>query len=188
MTSRLKEFFIKRPVFSGLTGFLSMILFFAVVLSVSNSVKHFLNELTGFWYLILPLSMLFGFQIGMFSYMVGKARIKTGAVAASGGVSAGSMVMCCLHHVFEALPILGLAGVSVALAGFQENFLLIGNLTASVGTFWMLKTMQEHTLYSEESFWKHIMSVDWKVFTYTFGFFAVVGITLLISRVIGGLI
>ncbi len=136
----------------------------------------------------MPLVVLFGLQVGIFAYMISRKALRSKAVTASGGISAGSMIMCCLHHLFEALPMLGLAGISLALAGFQETFLLIGNISALIGTFWMLKTMQKEKLYSEDSFWSQMMFLDWKTFTYTFTFFGVTGIVFLLTRIVGGLI
>ena len=62
----------------------------------------------------------FGVQIGMFvnTRILIKARSISGATSAAAGagsVSAGSMVACCMHHITDVLPILGISAFAVFL-------------------------------------------------------------------------
>ena len=44
----------------------------------------------------------------------------------SGGTSATAMVACCIHHVTDVLPILGLSAAAGFLARYQHPFMLLG--------------------------------------------------------------
>ena len=44
----------------------------------------------------------------------------------SGGTSVTAMVACCLHHVTDVLPILGLSAAATFLTRYQRPFMLIG--------------------------------------------------------------
>jgi hypothetical protein len=47
-------------------------------------------------------------------------------MGASGGTSATAMVACCIHHVTDVLPILGLSAAASFLTRYQRPFMLIG--------------------------------------------------------------
>jgi hypothetical protein len=44
----------------------------------------------------------------------------------SGGTSVTSMVACCLHHVTDVLPVLGLSAAATFLTRYQRPFMLTG--------------------------------------------------------------
>ncbi|MBI2332111.1 MAG: hypothetical protein HYU84_08140, partial [Chloroflexi bacterium] len=43
----------------------------------------------------------------------------------SGGTSVTAMVACCLHHVTDVLPILGLSAAATYLTRYQRPFMLV---------------------------------------------------------------
>jgi hypothetical protein len=79
---------------------------------------------------------------------------------ATGGVSAGSMVACCLHHITDFVPIFG-TGLSFALSAYTEILMLIGVLSSAVGIAWMLATIQNGGLYRDGDLISKIMVVDY---------------------------
>jgi hypothetical protein len=44
----------------------------------------------------------------------------------SGGTSVTAMVACCLHHVTDVLPILGVGAAATFLTRYQRPFMLLG--------------------------------------------------------------
>ncbi|NUQ86559.1 MAG: hypothetical protein HUU11_17805, partial [Anaerolineales bacterium] len=44
----------------------------------------------------------------------------------SGGTSVTAMVACCLHHVTDVLPILGVSAAATFLTRYQRPFMLVG--------------------------------------------------------------
>lgn len=44
----------------------------------------------------------------------------------SGGTSVTAMVACCLHHVTDVLPVLGLSAAATFLTRYQQPFMLVG--------------------------------------------------------------
>ena len=67
------------------------------------------------WYFISPLIILFAVQVGLWQRMREIAKMGGGPVAASGGVSTGAMIACCLHNFTMLLPILGISGLATLL-------------------------------------------------------------------------
>jgi len=90
------------------------------------------------WY-VLPIIVGFGIQVALYTVLrfrlfipitstgyAGSITPVTGVMGASGGTSATAMVACCLHHVTDMLPILGLSAAATFLTRYQRPFMLLG--------------------------------------------------------------
>jgi len=84
------------------------------------------------WY-VIPIWVSFGIQAALYSILRFRLLVPatstahTGAVmGTSGGTSVTAMVACCLHHVTDVLPILGLSAAATFLTRYQRPFMLAG--------------------------------------------------------------
>jgi len=59
----------------------------------------------------------------------------------SGGTSVTAMVACCIHHVTDVLPVLGLSAAATFLTRYQHPFLLVGLGMNTVGILVMLTVL-----------------------------------------------
>ena len=96
------------------------------------------------WY-VAPIWVAFGIQAALYSILRFRLFIPTtttshtGAMmGTSGGTSVTAMVACCLHHVADVLPILGLSAAATFLTRYQRPFMLIGLGTEIIGIILML--------------------------------------------------
>ena len=96
------------------------------------------------WY-IVPIWVGFGIQAALYSILRFRLFIPTtttghaGAMmGTSGGTSVTAMVACCLHHVTDVLPILGLSAAATFLTRYQRPFMLVGLGTEIIGIIVML--------------------------------------------------
>ncbi len=96
------------------------------------------------WY-ILPIFITLGIQAALYSILRFRLFIPTtstghtGAMmGASGSTSATAMIACCLHHVTDVLPILGLSAAATFLTRYQRPFMLFGLGMNVVGIIVML--------------------------------------------------
>ena len=96
------------------------------------------------WY-VLPIFVTLGIQAALYSILRFRLFIPTtsaghtGAMmGASGGTSATAMVACCLHHVTDVLPILGLSAAATFLTRYQRPFMLAGLGLNLIGIIAML--------------------------------------------------
>lgn len=96
------------------------------------------------WY-VIPIILGFGVQASLYSILRFRLFIPvtsmhgTGTVmGASGGASATAMVACCIHHVTDVLPILGLSAAASFLTRYQRPFMLIGLAMNLIGIGAML--------------------------------------------------
>lgn len=129
-----------------------------------------LMTLTGDWFYakiqfeayrswIIALSLGLGIQSTLFTLLRrGLKRTERKAakstLAATGSISTGSMVVCCLHHVSDIVPFLGLPVLAVALQKYQTVFFLIGILSNVYGISMMLRVMTIHGLIQKKNFSK----------------------------------
>ena len=96
------------------------------------------------WY-IIPILLGFGVQAALYSILRFRLFIPitstghTGAmIGASGGTSATAMVACCIHHVTDVLPILGLSAAASFLTRYQRPFMLVSLAMNLIGIAVML--------------------------------------------------
>lgn len=99
------------------------------------------------WY-VIPIWISFGIQAALYSilrfrlFVPTTSTANTGAVmGTSGGTSVTAMVACCLHHVTDVLPVLGLSAVATFLTRYQRPFMLVGLVMNLLGVLVMLIIM-----------------------------------------------
>ncbi len=141
---------IKRHILTGIGGGLGLIAAYLGILSLTQGLSHAIEQAAAMWYWILALSIGFGIQIGLFSFIRHSIKASgkgaAGTVAVSGGVSGGSMLACCVHHLSDVVPLVGIAGAAVFMARYQSSFLVLGVLSNAVGVVMMLETIKRHDL------------------------------------------
>src|SRR3972149_2119900 len=137
----------KHILLGAMAGLLIPTIYFGVV-GLSMGLDNVSREAARLWYWITLLAIGVGVQVGLFSFIRQSLRERAAAasVGTSGGLSAGSMVACCAHHLSDLLPMLGLAGMAAFLANYQTVFILVGILSNAVGITIMLETIQRHGL------------------------------------------
>lgn len=143
-------------IFGVAAGFGLLILYFSI-LTLANSFPHAFSQFSQFRYWILSLAAGFGTQSGLYLFIKEATRERAmkspvGVVAATGGVSAASMVVCCLHHFVDVLSLIGLAVFALFLSDYQTIFLALGIFSNLIGIIIMLEIMQKNRL--SESFTK----------------------------------
>ncbi len=84
------------------------------------------------WY-VIPIWISFGIQAALYSILRFRLFLPTtvsghsGAwMGTSGGTSVTAMIACCLHHVTDVLPILGMSAAATFLTRYQRPFMLLG--------------------------------------------------------------
>jgi hypothetical protein len=96
------------------------------------------------WY-VVPIWVGFGIQAALYSILRFRLFVPTtttghaGAMmGTSGSTSVTAMVACCLHHVTDVLPILGLSAAATFLTRYQRPFMLVGLALNLIGIVAML--------------------------------------------------
>lgn len=127
-----------KSILYGLLAGTGLLLFYILIVSLFQDINFAFVNLRSLWYLIFPLAAGFGTQIGLYTSIKHTALMK-GTVAGTGGFSAGSMIVCCSHFLFNMLPFLGASALAVFLMKYQPAFLGAGILSNFIGIGIMIK-------------------------------------------------
>jgi hypothetical protein len=133
-------------------GFIAsgLLLFFysLVVWLSSGSVEHLLDLVREDGAYVAAITTGFGVQIALFSYLKrGMHHVSRSAsvVGASGaGTSTLAMVACCLHHVTDIAPLVGLTGTALFLNEYKRDLMTFGLVMMVLGIVWMMGLIVYH--------------------------------------------
>lgn len=165
----------------GIAAAAGLLIFYLTVLSLAESVAHAWQTFTDLWYWILVLAVGFGVQVGLFARVRQNSRqIKGGAkaqIAATGGVSAGTMVACCLHHLVDLLPVLGLSVAAVFLTKYQLPFILFAVAANIFGILLMLSILHGQQFSTSKPLFRLLLALDLRKIRIAFVVFSVAIVT-----------
>ncbi len=170
---------IDRRIIYGVISFSSMLLFYFGVTSLASGWEYAFIQFRMYWSYILAIATGFGLQMFLYSHVRQFNISCKGQVAASGGMSAGSMIACCLHHVTDVLPIVGSSGliagggIFLTLAYYIKPLLMVGVLSSMVGVTFMLAVIQKNRLYGEGIFKYLFRAINFEKLKYAFLVFSV---------------
>lgn len=135
------------PIISGIVSTLGLLAFYGTTLVTLNGWQGASQEFQSLWWLLGPLAIAFGTQVGMYVSLKRRLRARSTASLAGGGASAGvSMVACCVHHATDALPILGMSALGLFLIRFQKPLLLTSIAINVAGIWYMYKLLRRASL------------------------------------------
>jgi hypothetical protein len=118
-------------------------IYFGILISAQGKEAAVSIFLPNRWY-VIPIWITFGVQSSLYSILRFRLFIPTSShhtgtlVGTSGGTSVTAMVACCLHHVTDVLPVLGLSAAATFLTRYQRPFMLLGLGVNIVGIVVML--------------------------------------------------
>lgn len=138
-TTKYKAFF-----WGGVASFV-MSAFYLGIMFLTMSPREVWFNFTDFWYLIIGIIIGFGIQIGLWVYIKNCGDSGHGTMpGASGAMSGTAMIACCVHHLADVLPILGISGAAIFLTQYQRPFLVLGLSINLLGIAYMVHVWQEH--------------------------------------------
>lgn len=100
-----------------------------VIVSLISGFDFALSQFSQFWGFIIALSLGFGIQFGLYSYLKEKVSGMAGTgkvVAVSGATSTAAMISCCAHYLANIIPLLGVTAFATFLAQYQMKFFWLG--------------------------------------------------------------
>ncbi len=134
------------PLRAGIISSSILLIFYLGITTLAGSVNHTTWQIREYWYLLIPLIGGFGVQMSLFTILRQEAKTQR-SVAVSGGISAGSMIACCTHHVTDIVPFLGFTALTLSLTRYIPLFFLLGILSNFIGTIIMLENFQRAGIY-----------------------------------------
>lgn len=124
---------------SGSGATLGLLALYAVTMALLSGLDAAIEQFRALWWLMVPLSIGFGIQVGLYT----KLKQKTAAALATSGTSAGvGMLACCAHHAVDVLPIVGLSALATLLIQYQKPILIVSIGINSIGILYMLSQLR----------------------------------------------
>ncbi|HLF25580.1 MAG TPA: hypothetical protein VJG32_04540 [Anaerolineae bacterium] len=137
----------RRPILMGVIGALVLFALYLTIVTIAQGWQHTLELFGQDAWLVIPIMAGFGAQVGLYTYLRGvlrqKSRASKAMMGAGGGTSTAAMVACCLHHVADLLPLLGLSAAASFLAAYKIPFMLVGLAMNVVGIVIILRTIRQ---------------------------------------------
>jgi Cu+-exporting ATPase len=118
-----------RPLVIGTLATVAMLAVYFGVLTLVSGWDFTVSQFAEFWYYVLPLTLGFGIQIGLYVRLRQQlAHHHTGGkiVVASGATSTGAMLACCTHYLANIVPVIGAAGAVTLVAQYQVELFWVG--------------------------------------------------------------
>lgn len=133
------------PLVSFLLGSVFIAAFYFGILTWAQGWEYATSQFARDRAYVIPIILGFGIQAALYSILRLRLFIpisttgRTGVMmGTSGGTSATAMVACCIHHVTDVLPILGLSAAASFLTRYQRPFMLVGLAMNLIGIGVML--------------------------------------------------
>ncbi len=133
---------INKPILWGTISALALLGFYFTVLILVSGLEFTRQQFSDVWYFILILSLGFGIQIGLYSYLKNASHLKNGGgkvVAVSGTTSTAAMISCCSHYLTNLLPIIGLSGFIFFVSQYQTQLFYLGLIANLLGVIYMAR-------------------------------------------------
>jgi hypothetical protein len=126
-----------------------LLFFYSLVIWLSSgSVEHLLDLVHEDGAFVAAITTGFGVQIALFSYLrrgMNHVNRSASVVGASGaGTSTLAMVACCLHHVTDIAPVVGLTGTALFLNEYKRDLMTFGLVMMVLGILWMIGLIVYH--------------------------------------------
>ncbi|KKR33533.1 MAG: hypothetical protein UT63_C0015G0014 [Candidatus Gottesmanbacteria bacterium GW2011_GWC2_39_8] len=137
-----------RSIVSGLAGFIALNIFYSITMRIlGGSWYAVISQFEKLWYFMLPLTLGFGIQVGLYAYLKRLVRDKVGKgmVMANTATSTIGMVACCAHHLTDILPFIGLTAFSTLLISYQSPILFLGIFLNIIGIYYSLRKIKQLT-------------------------------------------
>lgn len=127
----------------SMVSFFGLIFFnFLLISFFSKSVSFAFAQLLNLKFYIIPLALGFSLQVLLFLKIRERIKKSSIQVFGAGAMSTGSMIACCAHHITEALPFLALGGLSILLASYQKELLIVSILINWLGALYLYRKLK----------------------------------------------
>lgn len=136
----------RRAIAVGVASAVSLAAGYSLIIALSSrSWRHLLAQWQSDALLVALVTVGFGVQMGLYSQVRRLVRGHGGAATVAAGSTATSttaMVACCLHHLNDVVPFLGLSGAATFLIQYKVPVVLLSLAANAGGIVLMLRTLR----------------------------------------------
>jgi hypothetical protein len=134
------------PILIGFIGAIALFSVYLLIVTIAQGWQHAIELLGQDAWLVIPITIGFGSQVGLYTYLRGMLRQGSRSskmmMGVGGGTSTAAMVACCAHHLADVLPLLGLSAATSFLTAYKIPFMLVGLSMNLIGIVVILRTIR----------------------------------------------
>lgn len=112
----------------------------------SQSWSHLITQWRADAIFIVLVAIGFGTQMGLYSrvrrLIRGDGKTATGVAAGGTATSTTAMIACCLHHLSDVVPFLGLSGAATFLIAYKVPVVLLSLAANGIGIVLLLRALR----------------------------------------------
>ena len=131
-----------RIIRNSIIAVLIVVIINFLVLAILNFPAMAIFQIKKYIWLLIPLVLGFGVQIGLYTYLRHLNAICSITSMAGGGVSSISMILCCSHYLVNFLPFISLS-FATFLTRYTFYILLFGVVANIFGIIFMLNKIRK---------------------------------------------
>ncbi|MDO8750613.1 MAG: hypothetical protein Q7K03_05665 [Dehalococcoidia bacterium] len=135
------------PLVAGFAGTGLLVMLYLGIVTWAQGLTHALELFSQDRAFVAAIAAGFGLQVGLYSYLRlvvhhgVRLAMPTAATGVGTGTSSLAMVACCIHHVADVLPVLGLSGAAIFLNQYRVPIMVVGLAVNAVGVVIMLRVV-----------------------------------------------
>jgi len=127
-----------QSVLKGLGAAVILIVVYFIIVSLVSGWAFAKGQFREFWYFITALSLGFGIQVGLYSYLRSMIKnVSPRVVATTGATTTAAMISCCAHYLVNILPVLGAVGIITIISQYQVQLFWVGLVFNFAGVIYM---------------------------------------------------
>lgn len=136
---------ILKSILKGAIASIILLAIYFSALSLISGQNFARSQFAEDWYWIIGLSLGFGIQIALFTYLraLHRAKVSAKIVAASGTTSTIAMISCCAHYMVNILPVIGISGAIAIIGQYQTELFWLGIISNMLGIAYMLNKLMK---------------------------------------------
>lgn len=136
---------ITKAILIGFFASILLLIFNVAVVSLLSGFAFAFEQFTRYWYYIIALSVGFGVQVGLYSFLRQEVKEKASGkvLAATGATSTLAMISCCAHYLVNILPIVGISGFVAVIAQFQIQLFWVGIIFNIAGIIFIISRIKK---------------------------------------------
>lgn len=137
---------VRGPLLIGLLSAMGLVIAYSLIIGLSSqSWSHLVAQWRIDAVFITLVALGFGTQMGLYQHVRRVVRGDGTVAAATAGSTVSStaaMVACCLHHLSDIVPFIGLSGAAAFLIEYKVPVVLVSLAANAVGIALMVRTLR----------------------------------------------
>ncbi len=139
---------------------------FTIIMLIFNPLEIYFSELNRLKYWLFVINLLYLAQYNII-YEVKNATVlsddpSTKSMMVTGPTNTTTMAICCIHHIAELAPILGLSLISTFVYNIQEELLLVSVIINLIMLYLIIRRLSVHTIDTHNPLLKLITNIKLK--------------------------